>query len=148
MAVSKGAFRHSAKRAAAARGRKRVEGSRQRADRERRERAAARRRAAGITNPNSKALRSGAHLAYKVRQLGPVASWPAEGRYLRERYRHDATQRALGRPHEGYAELYEEWVDQQYRQRYAEQQRAKRAAKPKKKPTRVRVRAHWRKLPG
>lgn len=131
------------KRSQAARTRKRTIGPKQRARLERQEQAAARRRAGILSAPRTKSLT----LQRQERALGPVASWPAEGRYLRERYRQDATNRALGRPHEGYAELYEEWVADRYRARYNEQQRARRAAKPKRKPERVRVRAHWRRVP-
>ena len=138
-----GLYDYSPKRSAAARSRKATPGPKQRAAAARADAAAARRRAGTLSAPKTKSL----SLRRKERALGPMASWSAEGRYLHDRYRTDATNRALGRPHEGYAELYEEWVDTQYRQRYNAQQRSRRAAKPKKKPTRVRVRAHWRTLP-
>jgi len=76
--------------------------------------------------------------------LGPMASWPAEARALKDAALADS----LGRPgFEGSSELWREYLDDHYRRRYRAQQadRPRRARKP---AAWVRVRAHKRHRPG
>ena len=102
----------------------------------RRSAAAERRRAGVLPAPSNKTL----GVSRMAKLLGPRESWPAELRHYDDEARRDPLDRS------GYSSLRNDMVKHVYRERYNAQQRERRAAKPKKKPTRVRVRAHWRRV--
>jgi len=134
-----GAYRHRARTAASAFRPKKAprpeskEGRR----RARRVEADTRRRDGVLPAPSNKTLGT----SRKARLLGPRASWPAELRHYDTEARGDPFDRS------GYGAVRDAMVDDVYRKRYNAQQAARRTAKRKATPaSRVRVRAHWRRV--
>ena len=85
--------------------------------------------------------------AHRLHQaaLGPRAGWSGEARAIAA----DALADSLGRKSaEGSAELWREYLADNYRRVYNAQQKRRRAAKPKRPGAWIKVRAHKRHRPG
>lgn len=76
--------------------------------------------------------------------LGPIGSWPAEARALKDAALADALGR---RGFEGSKELWNEYLDANYRRRYRAQQ-GDRPKRPVKRSAWIIVRRHRRRRPG